>query len=157
MVLLVCLCNRHWLWLGCTCHEQVSSERWTCRDRQDTRTGPHRYMPCASTDADCLFCASIIEYVHWCCACNHTGSWLSQGAFAVGPTASDTHTHTHTHTSISLEHVQCYHTEGDSFLEQTDTGDETCCHHFVPMGSSRHTMDTLCFTMTKGIKVTNIH
>jgi len=59
--------------------------------------------------------------------------------------------------SISLELLQCCHTEGDSFLEQIITGDETCCHHFVSMASSMHTMDTLCFTMIKGIKDPNIH
>jgi hypothetical protein len=39
---------------------------------------------------------------------------------------------------VSLEHMQCCHTEGDSFPEQQIvTGDETCCHRFAPMGKQQ--------------------
>jgi len=54
--------------------------------------------------------------------------------FLSSSTSAHTHTHKEQSMSVSLEHLQCYCTEGDVFRQWIMVGDEMWCCHFEALG-----------------------
>ena len=86
----------------------------------------HKFCWPLSIDKDSVM--TIIDELCYSTFCAHSVPQMLTDACA----RAHTHTHTHTQTrkSITSDLSHWYNSEGESFLSEIATGDETCIHHF---------------------------